>query len=60
MLGGAGGFLVGSVEECAGKILRLLQYPREGEELVRERFFLPRIIADELVLYSSLLETSAP
>jgi trehalose synthase len=55
---------VGSVEECAEKMLRLLQNPEEGEELalwgketVREHFLLPRLIADELELYTSLLST---
>jgi trehalose synthase len=64
MQGGAGGFLVDSVEECAEKMLRLLHDPEEGEELalwgkeiVREHFLLPRLIADELELYTSLLST---
>ena len=64
MQGGAGGFLVDSVEECAEKMLRLLHDPEEGEELalwgkeiVREHFLLPRLIADELELYASLLST---
>ena len=58
----AGGFVVRSVEECAEKILRLLRNPKEGtelamrgKELVRERFLLTRLIADELALYASLL-----
>jgi trehalose synthase len=66
MPGGTGGFLVDSVEECAEKLLNLLHNPEEGAELalsgkdiVRERFLLPRLIADELELYSSLLETGA-
>jgi trehalose synthase len=57
---------VGSVEECAEKMLRLLQNPEEGEELalwgketVREHFLLPRLIADELALYASLFKTRA-
>jgi trehalose synthase len=61
---GAGGFLVHSVEECAEKLLRLLRDPEEGEELaswgkeiVRERFLLTRLIADELALYALLLGT---
>jgi trehalose synthase len=60
--GGAGGFLVDSVEECAAKTLRLLKDPEEGKhlgvrgrELVRERFLLTRLIADELRLYGDLL-----
>ena len=62
MQDGAGGFLVDSVEECAERVLRLLQDPEEGEELalwgkeiVRERFLLTRLIADELELCASLL-----
>ena len=66
MQSGAGGFLVDSVEECAEKLLYLLRNPGEGEELalrgketVRKRFLLTRLIADELELYASLLETGA-
>ena len=62
MPAGAGGFLVGSVEECAEKLLLLLRNPeegvqlaREGKEIVRERFLLPRLISDELELYADLL-----
>ena len=65
--GGAGGFLVDSVEECAEKMLRLLRHPEEGErfgargrELVRERFLLTRLIADELRLYGALLGAEQP
>ncbi|HSK83273.1 MAG TPA: hypothetical protein VK902_07680, partial [Rubrobacter sp.] len=57
-----GGFLVGSVEECAEKVLYLLHNPEEGAELalsgkdiVRERFLLTRLIEGELELYASLL-----
>lgn len=63
MSDGAGGFLVHSVEECAEKILSLLlRNPEEGmalalrgKELVRQRFLLTGLIADELILYASLL-----
>ena len=62
MPGGVGGFLVGSARECAEKLLFLLRNPEagallalRGKELVRERFLLPRLISDELVLYASLL-----
>ncbi|HEY6690367.1 MAG TPA: glycosyltransferase, partial [Rubrobacter sp.] len=62
MPGGAGGFLVGSARECAEKLLYLLRNPEEGallalsgKDVVRERFLLPRLISDELVLYASLL-----
>jgi len=67
MRGGAGGFLVDSVEECAAKTLRLLKDPEEGaelaergRELVRERFLLTRLIADELRLYGALLGARQP
>jgi trehalose synthase len=62
MPGGAGGFLVGSVEECAEKLLFLLRNPEEGEELARagrkigrKRFLLTRLISDELELYADLI-----
>lgn len=65
--GGVGGFLVDSVEECAAKTLWALQHPEEakeygvkGHELVRERFLLTRLIADELRLYGSLLGRRLP
>jgi trehalose synthase len=65
--GGVGGFLVDSVEECAAKTLWALQHPEEaeeygvkGHELVRERFLLTRLIADELRLYGSLLGRRVP
>ncbi len=59
---GAGGFLVDSVEECAARVLELLQdrerahaLGRTGRDLVRRRFLLTRLVADELRLYCSLL-----
>lgn len=62
MKDGAGGFLVDSVEQCAERALWLLQHPAEGgqlaargRELVRQRFLLTRLIADELRLYAALL-----
>lgn len=67
MRGGAGGFLVDSVEECAAKTLRLLKDREEaeglagrGRQLVRERFLLTRLIADELRLYGDLLGARQP
>ncbi len=63
---GSGGFLVSSIKECAEKILHLLRNPEEGAELalrgrevVRQRFLLPRLIADELELYTSVLGVSS-
>jgi trehalose synthase len=55
MSGDTGGFLVASVEECAERLLYMLRNPKEGAEIVRERFLLTRLIADELELYASLL-----
>jgi len=59
----AGGFLVDSVEECAERTLWLLEHPEEaeaigarGREVVHEHFLLPRLIADELRLYRTLLK----
>jgi len=64
---GAGGFLVDSVEECAARVVELLRNPdeagalgRRGRELVRERFLLPRLLADELRLYAALLGRQTP
>jgi trehalose synthase len=57
-----GGFLVHSTEQCAERVLWLLQHPAEGKALaargrehVREHFLLTRLLADELRLYGALL-----
>lgn len=70
MAGGVGGFLVESVEECAAAIVRLLREPGKAHELaeqgrqrVRERFLLPRLLRDEVLLLQRLASpsgTSAP
>lgn len=59
---GVGGFLVDSVDECAERVLELLRNPdeaelfgRRGQAVVRERFLLPRLLADDLRLYAKLL-----
>lgn len=59
---GTSGFLVDSVEECAARTIELLDDPQlrhdmgeRGRAQVRERFLLPRLIADELRLYASVL-----
>jgi len=51
------GYLVGSIEECAEKSLRLLEHPgisaefgRAGRDKVRREFLLPRLFRDELAL----------
>ena len=50
------------MEDCGERTLWLLRHPEEreafsmrGGEIVRERFLLTRLIADELRLYSALL-----
>ena len=67
MEGGAGGVLVRKVEDCAEQVIRLVQDKRlarelglRGKELVRERFLLTRMIADELRLYTSVLGLKSP
>ena len=59
---GAGGYLVDSVGECATRVVELLSDTRKrhdlgerGRALVRDRFLLTRLIADELRLYTSVL-----
>jgi len=54
-------YLVSSVDECAEKVLHLLKHPEEagelgekGQEHIKERFLLPRLLADELRLFRSL------
>ncbi|MFI5045978.1 MAG: glycosyltransferase [Acidimicrobiia bacterium] len=62
MQDGVGGFLVDGVEECATRVCELLDDPARRHELgelgrahVQRRFLLPRLIADELRLYHSVL-----
>ena len=59
---GDGGFLVDSPAECATRIVELLDDAElrralgaSGREVVRERFLLTRLVADELRLYASLV-----
>ena len=56
---GETGFLVNSVEECAARVLWLLQHPEERErmgqaarERVREHFLITRLLADYLQLFA--------
>jgi trehalose synthase len=63
---GVGGYLVDSVEACAERMLWLLHHPEEAREIgergcavVRDRFLITRLIADELRLYGSLLRAPA-
>lgn len=61
MPGGVGGLLVGSVEECAQAMLKLLnnrelahELGERGREHVREHFLLPRLLMEELRLLVSI------
>lgn len=58
---GVGGALIGSTEECAQAMLKLLgdrelasQLGQSGHEHVREHFLLPRLLMEELRLLSTL------
>ncbi len=62
MTGNLSNYLVNSVEECAEKIVYLLQNPavaaslgEEGREIVRRNFLMPRLVRDELSLIKTLL-----
>lgn len=62
MTGELSNYLVDTVEECAEKIVYLLQNPdlrkrlgKQGWEIVRQNFLLPRLAEDELNLIKSLL-----
>ncbi|MFC1892947.1 glycosyltransferase [Chloroflexota bacterium] len=55
-------YLVDSVEECAQKIVYLLQNPavcrklgQKGKEVVTDNFLMPRLVRDELNLIKSLM-----
>jgi trehalose synthase len=55
-------YLVQNVEECAEKVLELLEnsekgkaFGKAGQEKVRDQFLLPRLIRDELKLITELL-----
>lgn len=59
---GFGGYLVDSTEACAARAVELLRDPERarviggrGRERVRARFLLPRLLEDELRLYTTLL-----
>lgn len=62
MTGELSNYLVNSVEECAEKIVYLLEnrevsqrLGKIGKEIVRQNFLLPRLIRDELKLIKSLV-----
>jgi trehalose synthase len=58
---GESGFLVSTVEECAGRALEVLHDPglgkqlgRAGKESVRRRFLMPRLLRDWLGVFEQL------
>jgi trehalose synthase len=62
MTGELSNYLVDSVEECAEKIVYLLKNPavaqrlgKQGKEIVRQNFLMPRLVRDELSLVKSLV-----
>jgi len=62
MTGELSNYLVDSVEECAEKIVYLLQNQEvcerlgdKGKEIVRQSFLMPRLVRDELRLIKSLV-----
>jgi trehalose synthase len=62
MPGNLSNYLVDSIEECAEKIVYLLENPaiskrlgEEGREIIRQNFVMPRLIRDELTLIKSLV-----
>jgi trehalose synthase len=62
---GVTGFLVRSVEECAGRALEILDDPtlgidlgRRGKEYVRQHFLMPRYLRDYLRMFTEMLDGS--
>lgn len=62
MTGELRNYLVDSVEECAEKIVYLLENPavgkrlgEQGKEIIRQNFLLPRLAREELTLIKSLV-----
>ena len=58
---GRDGYLVDSIEECAERVLHLLQHPakarsmgRNGRKHIRANFLTPRLLSDEIRLLRSL------
>ncbi|MHB0855965.1 MAG: glycosyltransferase [Anaerolineae bacterium] len=64
---GENGYLVSSVEECADRVLYLLQHPdvadhmgENGREYVRSRFFVTRLLKDYLQMLGQLTLRAMP
>ena len=63
MPGELSNYLVDTVEECAEKIVYLLENPalaetlgKKGKEVIRQNFLLPRLVRDELSLIKTLVK----
>jgi len=63
MVGPLSNYLIDNIEECADKVVYLLEHPelaqelgREGSEHIKDKFLMPRLIRDELSLIRSLVE----
>jgi len=63
MVGPLSSYLVDTIEECADKVVYLLEHReqaeelgREGREHIKDNFLMPRLIRDELSLIKSLVE----
>ena len=63
MVGPLSSYLVDTIEECADKVVYLLEHReqaeelgREGREHIKDNFLMPRLIRDELSLIKTLVE----
>lgn len=62
MTGKLGNYLVNNVEDCAERVVHLLEYPnlaselgREGKRHIKANFLMPRLVRDELLLIEKLV-----
>jgi len=62
MTGELGQYLITTIEECAEKVVYLLEHPdiaselgHRGREHIRENFLMPRLLRDELALIKELI-----
>jgi len=62
MAGGLEQYLVTTIEDCAEKVVRLLENPElanelgnQGREHIKHNFLMPRLLRDELALVKSLM-----
>lgn len=63
MTGNLSPYLIGSIQECAEKVIKLLKDPdlgdklgKEGKAHIRNNFLMPRLVRDELRLVKRLVE----